>query len=177
MSHALFEGISITLEEVLTNKEARAALQRELLAQYKSPIISFTINMPGSVKLNNASRLLYKLGVERLNKALESADISVHDIRHVESFTGLEAFFSATTDARTLKKIACTIEDQDAVGRLFDMDVLDVDGVPISRSALDLPKRKCLICEQDAVICARSRQHSPAELLKQIEKVVVEAQK
>lgn len=177
MSHALFEGISITLEEVLTNREARAALQRELLAQYKSPIISFTINMPGSVKLNNASRLLYKLGIERLNDALEGADIVVHDICHVESFTGLEAFFSVHTDARTLKKIACTIEDQDAVGRLFDMDVLDIDGVPISRSALNLPKRKCLICQQDAVICARSRQHSPEELLNKIEQVVVEIQK
>ncbi|MBP2632655.1 MAG: holo-ACP synthase CitX [Firmicutes bacterium] len=177
MSHALFEGISITLEEVLTNKEARAALQRELLAQYKSPIISFTINMPGSVKLNNASRLLYKNGIERLKDALERAYILVNDIRYVENFTGLEALFSVRTDAQTLKKIACTIEDQDAVGRLFDMDVLDVDGVPISRSALDLPKRKCLICQQDAVICARSRQHAPAELLHEIEKVVVEAQK
>lgn len=177
MSHALFEGISITLEEVLTNREARAALQRELLAQYKSPIISFTINMPGSVKLNNASRLLYKLGIERLKNTLESAHIVVHDIRHVERFTGLEAFFSAATDARTLKKIACRIEDQDAVGRLLDMDVLDVDGVPISRSELKLPKRKCLLCERDAVICARSRQHAPAELLNKIEEVVIEAQK
>lgn len=177
MSHALFEGISITLEEVLTNREARAALQRELLAQYKSPIISFTINMPGSVKLNNASRLLYKLGIERLKNALESADIVVHEIRHAERFTGLEAFFSAAADARMLKKIACTIEDQDAVGRLFDMDVLDVDGVPISRSELKLPKRKCLLCEQDAVICARSRQHAPAELLKKIEEVVLEIKK
>jgi holo-ACP synthase CitX len=177
MSHALFEGISITLEEVLTNKEARAALQRELLAQYKSPILSFTINMPGSVKLNNASRLLYKEGIDRLKGALERAYILVNDIQYVESFTGLEAFFSVRTEAKTLKKIACSIEDQDAVGRLFDMDVLDVDGVPISRSVLDLPKRKCLICQQDAVICARSRQHSPEELLKQIEKAVVEIQK
>ncbi|WP_110955162.1 citrate lyase holo-[acyl-carrier protein] synthase [Anaerosinus massiliensis] len=176
MSHAFFEGITVTLEEVLKNKEARADLQRELLVQYRNPIISFTINMPGEVKLNNAARLLYKAGLTRIESACMQAGAAICTIRRAERFTGLEAFFSVSCDAALLKKLACKIEDQDQVGRLLDIDVLDVDGIPISRSALGLPKRKCLLCEQDAVICTRMRQHTVEQLLQQIEKVVSKMQ-
>ena len=170
----LFSGLEITLQEVLKNKEARAALQRELLAQYKAPIISFTINMPGKVKLSPASRFLHKTGLERLKKALEAAGFSIHAIRTVENNTGLEAFFSVAAEAWLLKKIACQIEDE--VGRLFDMDVLAMDGVPISRTTLKLPQRKCFICEQVAVFCARSRRHTSEELLAKIKQVIMAVQ-
>ena len=172
----LFSGIEITLQEVLKNKEARAALQRELLAQYKAPIISFTINMPGQVKLSPASRFLHKTGLERLKKSLEAAGLSIHAIQTVENNTGLEAFFSVAAEPRLLKKIACQIEDEDEVGRLFDMDVLALDGVPISRTILKLPQRKCFICEQVAVFCARSRRHTSAELLAKIKQIIMAVQ-
>ena len=56
--------------------------------------------------------------------------------------------------------LAVELEDIDPIGRLYDMDVLDTDGKKISREDMGLPRRKCLLCENDAAVCARSRAHS-----------------
>ena len=42
----------------------------------------------------------------------------------------------------------------------FDIDVLGPDSVPLSRSVLGLPPRSCLICGENAKVCARNRTHS-----------------
>jgi holo-ACP synthase/triphosphoribosyl-dephospho-CoA synthase len=61
--------------------------------------------------------------------------------------------------AQELKQLAMDLEDTDPIGRLFDMDVLDTDGKKLSREELGKARRKCLLCDRDAAICARSRAH------------------
>ncbi|CSA56393.1 CitX protein [Vibrio cholerae] len=63
------------------------------------------------------------------------------------------------------------IEREHPLGRLMDLDVIDVDGHIISRQGAQLPRRRCLLCERDAVICARSRRHSVEALLAKIEEM------
>ena len=64
------------------------------------------------------------------------------------------------------------IEDGGGLGRLFDIDVLDAGGKKLSREDLGLPPRKCLLCEQPAHACARSRTHTVMELTEQIESIL-----
>lgn len=52
------------------------------------------------------------------------------------------------------------IEERDRLGRIFDIDVIDVNGSKLSR---DEP-RKCFICDNAAAACARNRSHTAAEL-------------
>lgn len=60
--------------------------------------------------------------------------------------TGPEAFFLLAADAPEIKRKMTSIEENHGLGRLFDIDVLGPDSVPLSRSVLGLPPRSCLIC-------------------------------
>ena len=41
-----------SLQQILDAREARVQRQKELLAQYQKPLICFTMNIPGPVKLD-----------------------------------------------------------------------------------------------------------------------------
>ena len=76
--------------------------------------------------------------------------------------------FARAADAAQLKKRMCRIEESHFLGRIFDIDVYDGEGGQVSRSSLNLAERKCLLCGNDARICARSRVHSADELNEKI---------
>lgn len=159
---------TVTLEQVLESREERARRQSELLAEYKCPLISFTPVMPGSSKKNQMSKQIFSEG----NKAIESglSGCKVNHFEARENITGYEAFYSVDLPILTLKKIAVEIEDNNRHGRLFDIDVIGLDGKPVSRSMFGLGERRCLICGDSAHACSRSKKHSVEELLKEIER-------
>ena len=64
--------------------------------------------------------------------------------------------------AKVLKEMTVDIEEADELGRLFDLDVLDVDGRKLER----FEERGCLICGAIGKGCARSRAHTVEELQK-----------
>ncbi|MCG8482108.1 MAG: citrate lyase holo-[acyl-carrier protein] synthase, partial [Clostridia bacterium] len=82
--------------------------------------------------------------------------------------TGAETFILSDEDVIKLKEILIDIEDNHPLGRLFDFDVIDKDFTFISRTAVGYEKRKCLLCDEDAAICVRSRSHSYEQLIKEV---------
>ncbi len=162
----------VSLHEMLNRKEARVKQQREWLRRHSRPIVSFTVNMPGPVKMNHASRTVMKAGLDAIKEACNASGWKVLGIQKCYENTGPEAIFSIDISSATLlKKAMMTIERRHPLGRLMDLDVLDVSGNIISRRSVNLPARRCLLCEQDAVICARSRRHDLASLLEKIEEI------
>lgn len=153
--------MEVTLQQILDAREARVQRQKALLAEYNKPLISFTMNIPGPVKLDRDVAIGFFVGCQLLRDALAGRLLFAET--HQKE-TGCEAFFVADLPARELKELTTELEDGDSVGRLFDMDVLDTDGHTISREALGYPRRGCLICTEDAVVCARSRAHSVQQL-------------
>ncbi|MBR2311244.1 MAG: triphosphoribosyl-dephospho-CoA synthase CitG [Oscillospiraceae bacterium] len=153
--------MEVTLQQILDAREDRVKRQRELLAEYHKPIVSFTMNIPGPVKLDRDVAIGFFVGCRLLRDALAGKLLYVEEHRRE---TGCEVFFVADLPAKELKELTVDLEDGDSVGRLFDMDVLDSDGLAISREALGYPRRKCLLCDEDAAVCARSRAHSVQEL-------------
>ena len=82
------------------------------------------------------------------------------------------------TLALDIKKAAVSVEEGSALGRLFDMDVLiPGENFPhsISRSQLGAAPRRCLLCEEDAKACARSRAHTMDQLLEKINEILSDA--
>lgn len=150
-----------SLQQILDAREARAQRQKELLAQYQKPLICFTMNIPGPVKLDRDVAIGFFVGCRMLRDALGNKLVFAEENRLV---TGCEAYYVADIPAKELKQLAVDIEDADSVGRLFDIDILDTDGVKIDRESLGYPRRKCLLCENDAVICAGRRAHPLEEL-------------
>lgn len=146
-----------TLQEILDAREARVRTQQALLQQYKKPLICFTMNIPGPEKFNRDVSIGFAVGNWLLRDALTGVQI-LHKEQH-RNTTGCESYYVVDLPAKKLKQLTIDIEDTDPIGRLFDMDVIDADGTKLTREALGYVRRKCLICDQDAVVCARSRAH------------------
>lgn len=153
-----------TLQEILTARERRAATQKELLARYGKPLLCFSMNIPGPEKWNADISVGFTVGNLLLRQNLGSAKL-LHFEKH-QNTADCVAYYVVDLSARKLKRIAIETEMTDPIGRLFDMDVLDEQGQHLSRTDFGFEPRKCLICDRDARICARSRNHGLELLVK-----------
>ena len=99
---------------------------------------------------------------------LKENNIKVLEIQELNENTGNELFISINSLAEKIKNITVAIEESCELGRLFDIDVIDINFEKLSRKSF----RKCLICEEQAQECGRSRKHSVKELQDKIEKIL-----
>ena len=148
----------VTLTEILNAREKRALKQKELIKKYNSPLICFTMNIAGPVKVTPLIERAFSEGMSLLKSALP-----VDKILSLESeicATGCEAMISVDADASSLKKMCVNIEEGSHLGRLFDMDVLATDGKKLERQG----ERGCIICGKEGRGCASRRVHGVKEL-------------
>lgn len=154
----------VTLPEMLIARENRVHTQQTLLAQYHTPLVCFTMNIAGPIKNNALIRRGFALGCRDLENALRREGMPILHKQTTAAATGNEAFYAVDADLLRLKKLTAELEDATSMARLYDMDVLDVNGEKIDRTALALPVRRCLLCGAPAKECARSRRHTVEEL-------------
>ena len=154
----------VTLQQILLAREQRAAKQKLFLQKYRCPLICFTMNIAGPVKTSPLIERGFQVGLKQL-EALGTA-IVAQEILYKD--TGCEAFFAVDMDADTLKAFCVKIEEDTSVGRLFDMDVLDVDGQKLERQS----QRGCIVCGAPGRGCAARRVHSVAELQAATDKIL-----
>lgn len=152
--------------DILQSREDRALFQEEIINEYKAPIISFTLNIPGKIKDSLIYREIHNAGMEAISKSLN--DYEIINTQKKEKSTGPEGYFSVNINPIELKQLTTKIEIEHPLGRLFDIDVLDINHEQISRSELGLEPRKCMICENNAKECSRSKKHSLEEVLEVI---------
>ena len=164
----------VSLEEVLESREERADYQKKLLSAYKVPLISFMVNMPGPVKLCPMTLELHREGMRAILTSLEAQGKKVLFHQVLEKKTGIEGYIAVDCQALELKAAVCSIEDTHELGRLFDIDVIDKDGIPIKREKLSLEPRRCLLCNEVSSVCSRSRRHSIDELVAKMEDMLKE---
>lgn len=175
------EDRQVTLMELLDSREARAEHQRVLLAEFSEEncvLISVTLNIPGPVKDKPAYRRVMQTGIEQLMTKLSGKnagfEIFYKEVR--ELVTGPEGYLvvtlSGNKDALDVKRLTIELEEASPLGRLFDMDVIDKTGACVSRKDLGAGRRKCLLCSEDAKICARSQRHKLSELLAEIDRII-----
>ena len=156
----------VGLTELLAARDRRAARQKELLERFKGPVISFCMNIAGPVKTSPVIRRGFREGQERLASALGAAGFSVlFQEEHLAS-TGCEALWAVDGPGRQIKELCVALEEGDALGRLFDLDVLDraAPGGRWEREALGFPARPCLICGARGRECASRRLHPVSAL-------------
>lgn len=164
----------VVLCDMLDARERRAALQRELLEAHRCPLVCLTLNIPGPVKVLELVPQAFEEGERRIREALSLAGLAAGGCREIREKTGYEAFFWVDGDPLAIKRAVSAAEDKDRLGRLFDIDVIRPDGEKVSREDLGLPPRTCLLCGQPAHACSRSRSHSVAELVEEIQRILAE---
>ena len=155
---------AVTLMEMLGAREARAMRQQQLLEEYQLPVISVCLNIAGPVKNSPVLRRAFREGLERLECALLVGRLDIVHREEVDEPTGCEALWVVRGDGRAVKELCVELEDRDALGRLFDLDVLDPASGKWDRTQLGQPPRKCLVCGKEGKGCASRRLHTVEEL-------------
>ncbi len=150
----------VTLPELLESRDRRRARQQQWLRREGSLLV-LTIVMPGNVKRDELSLAAAEAAVGGLRTAFQN---HILEFEEFDLFTGFEAFARIALTPEETKRIACGIEDTHPLGRLFDIDVIDPQGMPLSRTTLGIAPRKCLMCDNDARVCMRSGAHSYTDL-------------
>ena len=163
------------ITEILAAREERVARQQSLLDAYKLPLICFTMNVAGPEKTGADIQKGFSLGKAQISAQLKAEGLAVAHFEEHATPAGYEAFYCVAGDAKRIKALTVGIEDASPLGRLFDMDVLTVDGDKLDRSVLGHPRRKCLLCARDAAVCSRSRAHSVEELRERTGEILREA--
>ena len=163
----LVTGREVSLKDMLDAREHRQEVQRMLLSEHHLPVISFTLNIVGPVKVFPLALRTFHEGIRLIETQCHAWKIPIIATYATTSHTGHEYFWAVDGDARFIKENLCLLEDSVALGRLFDIDVIQTDGMKISRTDLGFSTRKCLICNQEAFVCSRARTHSVKELLEQ----------
>ena len=72
-------------------------------------------------------------------------------------------------DGRALKAATIELEESIPLARLWDLDVFDAKGNLLSRADFALPPRACLVCGNEAKICARTRKHAVDEIVAEMQ--------
>ena len=99
---------------------------------------------------------------------MQKNNIKILEIKELDENTGNELFIPVDSTAKKIKDITVAIEESSQLGRLFDIDVIDINFEKLSRNSF----RKCLICEEQAQECGRSRKHSVEELQNKVEEIL-----
>lgn len=158
----------VTVADMLAARDARVARQADFRKTHHAPLVSFTMNIAGEIKVDTAIHRAFDEGLRRISRELERMQAPVLTYAQSTAFTGCEALWAVDAEAAQLKSRMCQIEESDELGRLFDIDVIDTDGTHLSRDS----ERPCLICGGPVRACARSRTHSAAELFQRAHDII-----
>ena len=159
------------MQEILAARERRAARQKELLEKYGTPLVCFTMNIPGPEKNSPLIEEAFQMGEQMLEAQFSVAGLWVAFIEKWYEPAGCVGFYAVEGNAERIKELTTEIEDASPLGRLFDMDVMDANGVKLAR----LNERKCLLCGESARVCGRSRAHGLDALVKRTREIMEHA--
>ena len=166
----------VTVSEMLEARDRRVEMQRSMIAETKNPVICFMLNVPGPHKVDDTLMWAFETGVHRILVKLEEVGITVSRSITEREITGFVFYAAVEADAVQVKQKMCELEDADRLGRLFDIDVIGLDGRKVSREEFGMAPRKCLMCGKEAHICARNRSHTVQEMTAEIHRIIQAAQ-
>lgn len=169
----VFYGIPVSLGEILDAREKRQKFQYELMTQYPEySLLSITLNIPGEIK---NSKFLVNFFNTEVNIILDLFKNIIIQKVILNKSTGNEAYIILKIDPLVLKKKLIEFEESNKKRRILDLDVLFLKNEMVnvvSRKDFNLPSRKCIICEENAKKCGRSRKHTVEEMQEKISKLI-----
>ncbi len=153
------EGRAVALDDILAARDARVARQQAMQAA-GGVLLSLTLVAPGAVKRSPLLDAIFAAALAALRPLVDDARARIEAVDD----SGHHALYLLDGEARDWKTRMLALENRAPLSRLWDIDIIDRDGVAVSRRDLGLPPRRCLICDDDAKTCARERRHDIAAL-------------
>ena len=162
----------VSLEAWLAAKECRAARQADWLRRYQQPIISLTLVTPGTVKNSLRYRNTMGVALQMCDQLLWENRWQVLDRKVLWLPTGPEALWCIAHPAAEIKAHCAELEQTHPLGRLWDLDVICPENGHVGRQSLGANLRRCLICDEPAHACSRSRNHPAEQVVSRVEKMI-----
>lgn len=161
----------VILERVLKSREDRRLKQEDIISRYPFSLISFTLNTPGVIKDSPLYRRIHNEGIIEIEKMLKDINTDIIYKTIIYKRTGSEGFISVDVDPKQLKVLCTKIEENHLLGRIFDIDIFNSNYSQINRTHINKETRQCLICEERALNCIRSKRHTTEELIEKIQNI------
>ncbi|PLN19086.1 citrate lyase holo-[acyl-carrier protein] synthase, partial [Klebsiella pneumoniae] len=86
--------------------------------------------------------------------------------------TGPEALWCVAHPASEIKAMCSTLEQSHPLGRLWDIDVICPQNGLVGRQSLGESQRRCLLFDEPAHACARSRRHDTDLVVARVEQMI-----
>lgn len=151
-------------KNILVTRDQRMAKEKQLLNDYDTTLIVFSLNLPGGTVITDTIAELHSYGMRQLVASIAPYEKRVEHIEVSEDPLGPISYICLDVSWEKVKSIAIDIEERDMYGRLFDIDVIQSTGQHIGRKDLNHAPRRCFICDEEATICRRSGAHTLDEL-------------
>jgi holo-ACP synthase / triphosphoribosyl-dephospho-CoA synthase len=145
------------MSKLLEERELRVILQQQLLQTYPYPLAVVKANMPGEDKRSLIQTIAVCEGYFELMK------LKTKNVHYSYTIEGLIFFLSIDLSVEQLKNFCVDIEENHPLGRLMDIDVMNIRQ-QISRRNLDLSPRRCFLCDEEAHVCVREQMHAMDEI-------------
>lgn len=146
--------------EILDLREKRDKFEQRLLAESDGEtLITIRANYPGLEKRDlHATKVVREMARELL------ATYATSKVEETNTKEGLMVYLLTKEKPETVKAYCIALEDHHELGRLADLDVRTKTKA-WSRKDFNEERRKCYLCEKDAVICTRSQSHNLKDLV------------
>lgn len=159
------------IDKILEDREYRYNKILQLIEIYKLPVICGKINYIGSNKNTKESEEAFSVLLESLY--LKYNSFCVYS-KKLEGYDGKSVLMVVDMNQLDAKKTSIYIEENHVLGRIFDIDVYIEDGTSVGRENLNINPRRCIICDEDARICMRTKKHTVFEVIEEIHKLIKE---
>ena len=168
MSFAKSADAKMAGDIFLRARETRQAVLSAALGLSGKPVIFLSLNIPGADKSPPGYAALF----ESMRAALVGDLPSLAMMNEGRDALGPFLIASLEMDVTELKKRCIALETASAAGRLIDLDVYAALGLQVDRQSLGLPGRPCLVCDQAAVDCIRSKRHPYNEVIGKVNELL-----
>lgn len=153
------------IDKVLMDRERRYDRILELIGEFNLPVLCGKINYPGKNKNTMESMKAFSilkefLSVEFIKKAVFC--------EKVDGYDGCSMLMVLSESPLAAKNRTVHIEEQHTLGRIFDIDIYIKDGSSIGRENINKSPRRCILCNGDARICMKYKNHNLEDVLEKI---------
>lgn len=160
------------MNDILDAKEAIYSLQQAILSEPGLALLQVALNMPGGFSLYPWQELFTE-AVAQVEKCLQDNGVEIHSQEVLYTAVGPYCMIALRADGFLVKQLMVELEEKAPRGRLWDLDVLTVEGA-IDRAALGLAPRACLVCPDSAHVCRKLGKHPLAQVIQAAQKIATE---
>lgn len=157
--------------EVLRARDGRQEALLQALNAGHPATLFLSLNIPGREKTPPGAEAFFLWMLARVNAAFPDA------LNLSSSFDAFDALgpyriLGLDNEPLAVKRQCIELESGHPSARLIDLDVYTPAGAQMDRSSLGLAARSCLVCEQRAVDCIRTRRHDIDEVIARVHELL-----